>query len=524
MGTKISEFAAATTPLTGAELVPVVQGGSTLKTTAGAFSTLAPVQSVAGRTGAVVIATTDVTGFTAAAAAAAPVQTVAGRTGAVTLGISDVASLQTSLDGKLSTSGGVISANSSTDALRITQTGTGNALVVEDSANPDASPFVVTADGNVGVGTNTPVAVAGETSLTLDNATSGGRIDFYKAGVQCGVIRTAQTNLLDIAATGTSTSLRLITNAAERIRITETGNVGIGTSSVAANVKLEVTGRIQVTTDNPDVRSVTASGRGWRIGNESAGTTLGSFYIQGSSDGFVSNFVTPLYITSTGSVGIGTSTPNSALHVNGNITLPGRELLGSISGSTNGQLSLTGGNTFLGGTGAGIAVRGTTATFNPGGLELYYASGGATVEAMRITSAGNVGIGTSLPGAKLHVIGGANTGILESAAQETALDFRNTGVGGRYWRVGTGSTSGGFANGSFGLYDVTSGVMRMLFDASGNVAFGASAVGANAARVLALANAVAPTTSPVGTGQLYVENGALKYRGSSGTVTTIANA
>jgi hypothetical protein len=42
--------------------------------------------------------------------------------------------------------------NSSTDAVRITQTGSGNALVVEDSANPDATPFVVTADGSVGIG------------------------------------------------------------------------------------------------------------------------------------------------------------------------------------------------------------------------------------------------------------------------------------------------------------------------------------------------------------------------------------
>ena len=36
--------------------------------------------------------------------------------------------------------------------------------------------------------------------------------------------------------------------------------------------------------------------------------------------------------------------------------------------------------------------------------------------------------------------------------------------------------------------------------------------------------AAAPSTSPAGVGQLYVEAGALKYRGSSGTVTTIAAA
>jgi len=50
----------------------------------------------------------------------------------------------------------IVTDNSSTDAVRITQTGTGNALVVEDSANPDATPFVVNAFGSVGIGTTSP--------------------------------------------------------------------------------------------------------------------------------------------------------------------------------------------------------------------------------------------------------------------------------------------------------------------------------------------------------------------------------
>lgn len=59
---------------------------------------------------------------------------------------------------------------------------------------------------------------------------------------------------------------------------------------------------------------------------------------------------------------------------------------------------------------------------------------------------------------------------------------------------------------------------------NGNLGLGATAFGASANRVLGLANATAPTTSPAGMGQLYVEAGALKYRGSSGTVTTLAAA
>ena len=39
-----------------------------------------------------------------------------------------------------------------------------------------------------------------------------------------------------------------------------------------------------------------------------------------------------------------------------------------------------------------------------------------------------------------------------------------------------------------------------------------------------MANLTAPASNPTGGGYLYVEGGALKYRGSSGTVTTIANA
>lgn len=60
--------------------------------------------------------------------------------------------------------------------------------------------------------------------------------------------------------------------------------------------------------------------------------------------------------------------------------------------------------------------------------------------------------------------------------------------------------------------------------ASGNFGFRTQAAGTSAVGVLAIANGTAPSTSPAGIGQLYVEAGALKYRGSSGTVTTIAAA
>lgn len=49
-----------------------------------------------------------------------------------------------------------IKTNSSTPSLLITQQGSGHCLVVEDSTNPDSTPFVIDSNGNVGIGTSTP--------------------------------------------------------------------------------------------------------------------------------------------------------------------------------------------------------------------------------------------------------------------------------------------------------------------------------------------------------------------------------
>jgi hypothetical protein len=48
-------------------------------------------------------------------------------------------------------------ANSASAGLTVTQTGAGNAFVVEDSATPDSTPFAISATGNVGIG-GAPVA------------------------------------------------------------------------------------------------------------------------------------------------------------------------------------------------------------------------------------------------------------------------------------------------------------------------------------------------------------------------------
>ena len=65
---------------------------------------------------------------------------------------------------------------------------------------------------------------------------------------------------------------------------------------------------------------------------------------------------------------------------------------------------------------------------------------------------------------------------------------------------------------------------RMRIDNLGNIGVNAASFGTSAVGVIAIGNGTAPASSPSGMGQLYVESGALKYRGSSGTITTIAAA
>lgn len=89
--------------------------------------------------------------------------------------------------------------------------------------------------------------------------------------------------------------------------------------------------------------------------------------------------------------------------------------------------------------------------------------------------------------------------------------------------TGTGALTNNFGVQFWGTSNVWA-----VFPASstaGNMGLGAvTAFGTSAANVFAMANGTAPSTSPSGMGQMWVEAGALKYRGSSGTVTTIAVA
>lgn len=76
-----------------------------------------------------------------------------------------------------------------------------------------------------------------------------------------------------------------------------------------------------------------------------------------------------------------------------------------------------------------------------------------------------------------------------------------------------------------GAENLGTGTLRNVQLSAANLfMFSATSAGTSAASVIVIPNGTAPTTSPAGVGQLYVVAGALVYRGSSGTVTTLGIA
>lgn len=130
--------------------------------------------------------------------------------------------------------------------------------------------------------------------------------------------------------------------------------------------------------------------------------------------------------------------------------------------------------------------------------------------------AGKVGLGTITPSDILHILAAVASSLLESSgAAATSTKFKNTA---RQWSVGIS------AAGDFQVVDVTAGANRITVDSNTNMNLNGQAVGASAVAVIGIKNGTAPTTSPAGGGQLYAEAGALKYRGSGGTVTVLGVA
>jgi hypothetical protein len=347
--------------------------------------------------------------------------------------------------------------DNSNAALRITQLGTGNALLVEDSANPDASPVVIDASGNVGIGTTTATQKldlssngalviqstrystdVSEPAITLRKArgtgaspsivSSGDTVtslnfqgydgaDFLNvARIFAQVDGTPGTNDMPGRLVFTTTADGA-SSSTERMRIDSAGDVGIGTTSPVT--KLEISGSnnttwqvtASISTTTMDVTAV------------SSGTIAVGDLVYGAN---VQPY-TRVTALGTGTGGIGTYTVSVSQTV-ASATTYGTTLYGStlirITDADTTQLGgqPTGGLQFFTSDGSaptagvGAYVAAVAEDTSPDTALVFGtrddAGGGIDAnERMRIDSLGNVGIGTASPSGKLNVSDGTSSQI-----------------------------------------------------------------------------------------------------------------
>ena len=232
------------------------------------------------------------------------------------------------------------------------------------------------------------------------------------------------------------------------------GNVGIGTT--APGYALTIAGGSIGLDNNKYLVQRDAAGGAYRnvIGFDSS-DNLNIYNNTGNDGGNIifnnkSGAGESMRIDVNGNVGIGTTSPGSALQI-GDINKSDRMLYLGSAGNTYLTLET------IGSTGEGRTTLGNAAA-GSSFLTFYTSNAGTEGEVMRMTGIGNVGIGTTLPGAKLEVNGSlkatsfngntftTGTGTLTIAAGKT-LTASNT-----LTFTGTDSSSVAFGTGGTVTY------------------------------------------------------------------------
>jgi hypothetical protein len=387
----------------------------------------------------------------------------------------------------VTTSAIIIDTLGTTDALRVTQRGTGNAILVEDDTNPDSSAFVVNSAGDVGIGTITPnqkltvngnissnAVIYGSTFSFNPNISSTAYL-FYDSnvkgptlqmnGVSAAYIDLAPTlgdltpgglgdyglrlgswydNLLGKVinfANSNKADFIFVVNDITRMAITTAGNVGIDTTT--PNEKLTVNGVISsnnyIYSQDIYLNRGDTQREGGQINFARSFDNTTVFGIDTYTDNIgslssrlrfidIPSNVERMTMLSSGNFGIGIMNPISKLHVDGDITVSNGRYL-NLDTNTGGGYT---------------AIRRNTG-YN--GMEFFTQSASRMFIA---DNAGNVGIGTLNPSEKLHVNGNAivdgalilNSGPANATGTVDAQNLSATYITFQTNTTGTGGSSG----------------------------------------------------------------------------------
>jgi len=362
--------------------------------------------------------------------------------------------------------------DSSTSAqLRLNQSGNNDAVlgsgsnffqIRTGSEGSSTALAILHSNQNVGIGTTSPSAklhVEGNKSYSLGyldatsdlhigNDTMSSAVGAYSGSITFGSTNESNLQAASIVAVQTDTDPNEIglafftqhssagsTDLVESMRIKNDGNVGIGTTSPARKLDVggtfrvtgasAIQGRLSVGTSSSSDIDMLRAGANYIT----ATNALGVLYFRTVND-------IRMAITAAGNVGIGTTNPGAKLHVQGS-SGGGSLLLIRDTNSTLGtklatfiqQDGTNNPNLDISSTSTGILVNTGFSTGIPGSFTLQSNGGGSYLafntnsanERMRITAAGNVGIGTTSPDAKLQIVGKATSSSTVSADAATTL-------------------------------------------------------------------------------------------------------
>lgn len=374
--------------------------------------------------------------------------------------------------------------------------------IVEASTNTASTVVLRDGSGNFSAGTIT---------ANLTGNVTGNITGTAPAGTLTGTTLASNVVSSSLTSVGTLSSLAV------------SGSLTVDTTTLTVDA---TTNRVGIGTATPGVALDVASGVSRFAGSGGVHAAIGNAFLAGQAE---------LYTLSTTPFGIGTagtqplrlytdSTLRATLDTSGNF---GLGVVPSASWSTGFKAFQ------IAGQGAGVSAS-TSAS------QVWLSSNGIYNGTNWIygnsAAAGQYQIDTNAH--KWFTAASGTSGNAISFTQRMLLDasgrlFLGSGV----TQVALGGNDatypsvGGSATGELILsadvtrfFDKPSSVEVFRVTSGGNLGIGVSTFGTAAAKVIGIANGTAPTTSPGGMGQLYVEGGALKYRGSSGTVTTIANA
>ena len=314
-----------------------------------------------------------------------------------------------------------------------------------------SSTLGVTAAATFASTLKTGGGAASNTSKLMVNTASGtaAGIQLFQDGVESWIIQNPAS----------TTALTFANSGSERLRITATGNVGIGTSSPAN--KLDV--RNTSTDYQLHLGDTASTVLGYELGRENTGGFFKFYGNQTGATGYIFSGVDGerMRIDASGNLGIGTVTTGS-YRFNSN--------------RADGNVAF-----FTDGTTADLFIKTTAGVSTISPTTGVLALGTSSTERMRIDASGNVGIGNSNPSnynavGSSRLVVGTNVGnngitIVGATTGFSSLAFADSaGSGGNDDYAGLIQYSHITNNMNF----FTNSTQKMVLDSSGNVGIGTS--------------------------------------------------